>query len=331
MVRTSSAARRAPLTATQRRGLSIGCLGVAVSAVGAGPLTNWASSRSGWGSNGIQCGSSNVSCPSWSHGCVSATLGLKWACNVTSGWEGHPFTTCYTGAPHPPSSTKKNVLMIGDSVSNGYFLEGTPGHNVPDLIADVAQAQHAPWSPGSGGAGPTQHGVDCLDIYLRLATGDVAQWDLITFNFGLHNLANDTASLEMYTAQLTNITTRLLATNAKLVYILTTPMMPTCCLGGPLLPSGEGAPRPNCAANDTKNFYKCNDVVQELNDRAKAIMAPHNIPVVDVYSTVTGICGATYVNCSICRMTPCSFHYNPPGYDKISVPIATAIRASLKP
>jgi hypothetical protein len=31
---------------------------------------------------------------------------------------------------------------------------GTPGTNVPDLLADVALSQHAPFSPGSGGAGP---------------------------------------------------------------------------------------------------------------------------------------------------------------------------------
>jgi hypothetical protein len=288
-----------------------------------------ASASRGWDGGGFQCGTSNVTCPPWSFGCIPAKLGLKWMCNVSSTWEGHPYTACYPGAPHPPSPTKKNVLMIGDSVSNGYFLEGTPGQNVPDLIADVAQAQHAPWSPGSGGAGPTQHGVDCLDLYLELTTNAPAQWDVITFNFGLHNLANDTADLDMYTAQLTNITTRLLATKAKLVYILTTPMMPNCCEGGPLLPSGEGAPRPNCARNDTVNFYKCNDVVQELNTRAKAIMEPHNIPTVDVYATVTGICGPSYVNCTICRMTPCSFHYTPVGYDNISIPIAASIRKAL--
>jgi hypothetical protein len=94
--------------------------------------------------------------PARSFGCVPSGYGLKWACNVSSGWEGHPFTQCVTGAPHPLSTTRKNVLVIGDSVSNGYYLEADPGHNLPDLVADVADVQHAPWSPGSGGAGPTQ-------------------------------------------------------------------------------------------------------------------------------------------------------------------------------
>ncbi len=54
--------------------------------------------------------------------------------------------------------------MIGDSVSNGYFLEADDLHNVPELVADIAVAQHAPFSPGSGGAGPTSSGLDCLDV-----------------------------------------------------------------------------------------------------------------------------------------------------------------------
>jgi hypothetical protein len=91
-------------------------------------------------------------------------------------------------------------------------------------------------------------------------------------------------------------------------------MMPTCCNGGPLLPAGEGSPSPSCRANETKNFYPCNDVVQDLNVRAKSIMAQHDIPVVDVYSTVTSQCGEHYVNCTICRMEPCSYHYKPAGY-----------------
>ena len=64
--------------------------------------------------------------------------------------------------------------------NTGYFLEGTPGSNVPDLLGDIALVQHAPFSPGSGGAGPTFHGLDCLEVYLRLATGAPAQYECVT-------------------------------------------------------------------------------------------------------------------------------------------------------
>ena len=85
------------------------------------------------------------------------------------------------GSLNPKRTTLR--LIIGDSVSNGYFLEGTPGSNVPDLLSDVALTQHAPFSPGSGGAGPTSHGLACLEVYLQLATGAPAKYDAITFNF----------------------------------------------------------------------------------------------------------------------------------------------------
>ena len=58
-------------------------------------------------------------------------------------------------------------------------------------------------------------------------------------------------------------------------------------------------------------------------------MVRFRVQVVDTYSIVTAACGATYQNCSICRKTPCSYHYTPEGYELISRPIATAMRALL--
>eukprot|EP00658_Telonema_sp_P-2_P021523 TRINITY_DN18574_c0_g1_i1.p1 TRINITY_DN18574_c0_g1~~TRINITY_DN18574_c0_g1_i1.p1 ORF type:complete len:213 (+),score=35.10 TRINITY_DN18574_c0_g1_i1:282-920(+) len=206
---------------------------------------------------------------------------------------------------------------------------GDAGPCVPELLKDIAVVQHAPWSPGSGGAGNTQHGIDCLDTWLRLCDGTPAKYDLIAFNFGLHDLDNRTAAVNKYTSQLANLTDRLRATEAKLQYHLTTPMMPKCCDGAPLNPAGEGAPRPHCARNETQNLYNCNGVVSELNQRAVRIVHDRGIPVVDLYRAVTDVCGGTYVNCSICRKTPCSYHYTAEGYVMLAKPIAAAMRAAL--
>jgi len=116
-----------------------------------------------------------------------------------------------------------------------------------------------------------------------------------------------------------------LHTRAKLLYLMTTPMMPLCCKGSPLLPAGEGSPPPGCNASD-HDWYPCDGVVQRLNAAARTIMAARDVQVLDLHSVVTSICGATYVNCSICRMEPCSYHYNPGGYTRIAKPIADAIR-----
>ena len=62
------------------------------------------------------------------------------------------------------------------------------------------------------------------------------------------------------TKQLEAIADRLVKTKAKLLYLMTTPMMPECCAGAALLPSGEGAPVPKCTAGAAT--YRCDSVVR---------------------------------------------------------------------
>jgi hypothetical protein len=90
---------------------------------------------------------------------------------------------CKPGPGLAPSSTLKNVLIIGDSVSIGYTSLGTK--NVMKLLAPMAQVQHGPWDVSDGGAGDTATGVACLDRWLMTQTQQPVKWDLITFNFGL--------------------------------------------------------------------------------------------------------------------------------------------------
>lgn len=63
------------------------------------------------------------------------------------------------------STTKKNVLIIGDSLTIGY----TPP--VADELADIALVQHAPWDTSDGGAEETAYGVQCLDYWLHSPSG----------------------------------------------------------------------------------------------------------------------------------------------------------------
>jgi hypothetical protein len=75
------------------------------------------------------------------------------------------------GPPFPLSTTKKNVIIIGDSVSLGYT--GSLAKN----LSDIAIVQHAPWS-GDGGAEETAYGVQCLDFYLRSPSGEAYEPDV---------------------------------------------------------------------------------------------------------------------------------------------------------
>ena len=72
-----------------------------------------------------------------------------------------------------------------------------------------------------------------------------------------------------------------------------------------------------------------NHVVEQMNTIAQEVVAPHKIPIVDLYSVVTSICGAVYTHCSICRASPCSYHYNADGMGTQSQVLAMAIKDAL--
>ena len=126
----------------------------------------------------------------------------------------------------PPKENPKlpNVLLIGDSISIGYTLP------VRERLSQEANV----WRP-TANCGPTTRGVADLDAWL----GD-RHWDVIHFNFGLHDLRwmpvkkaaeSDEkveearqVSLKDYEANLRKIVTRLKKTGATLIWCETTPV-----------------------------------------------------------------------------------------------------------
>ena len=128
---------------------------------------------------------------------------------------------------------------------------------VASILKPKALVQHGPWDVSDGGAGDVATGVACLDRWLVTQTQETVKWDVITFNFGLHDLTNGSHCEGLYTDQLSNVTARLVALKTKLLYVTTTPFMPLRLQG--------------------------NTVVEDMNKIARDIMAPHNIPVVDLY------------------------------------------------
>lgn len=114
------------------------------------------------------------------------------------------------------------VLLIGDSISMGYTVK------VRELLAGKANV-HRPPENSSDSA----NGIKKLDPWL--GTG---KWDVIHFNFGLHDLkyvdANGTmvavergkplATPAQYEKNLREFTARLKKTGARLIFATTTPV-----------------------------------------------------------------------------------------------------------
>jgi len=122
-------------------------------------------------------------------------------------------------AASPPSP---RVLIIGDSISIGY----TP--HVRTLLTNRAVVVHNP-----GNAMHTRYGLARLEEWLG-----TDRWDVIHFNFGLHDLKYVTkegsnavvrgegyrqVDLPEYRANLEAIGRRLVATGARVIFATTTP------------------------------------------------------------------------------------------------------------
>jgi N-sulfoglucosamine sulfohydrolase len=116
-------------------------------------------------------------------------------------------------APIQDQSDLPRVLLIGDSISIGYTLP------VREMLKGRANVHRIPEN-----GGPSSKGIQKLDQWLGKE-----KWDLIHFNWGLHDLKfmeNDKrqVSLDDYERNLTEIVDRLKQTGASLIWASTTPV-----------------------------------------------------------------------------------------------------------
>lgn len=121
------------------------------------------------------------------------------------------------------------VLILGDSISIGYTV------NTRTALEGKANVHRA-----IGNCGPTHTGLTKLDGWLATGGAD-KKWDVIHFNWGLHDLKylgpkgenlqdpsdpknHQQVPPEEYRKNLTEIVARLKATGAKLIWRNTTPV-----------------------------------------------------------------------------------------------------------
>jgi lysophospholipase L1-like esterase len=170
------------------------------------------------------------------------------------------------------------VLLIGDSVSRGYTQP------TRKTLAGKANVHRAP-----ANCGPTASGLKNLDVWL----GE-GKWDVIHFNFGIHDRATPTAD---YVKRLEEIVTRLEKTGAKLIWASTTP-----------IPD-------NPAQKQTAQS------IVEKNALAAEVMKKHGIPTDDLFAAMTPRLKEF--------QPPLDVHYTSAGYDFLGVTVGEAILVRL--
>jgi lysophospholipase L1-like esterase len=118
------------------------------------------------------------------------------------------------------------------------------------------------------------------------------KWDIIHFNFGIHDRATKAAD---YEDRLEQIVTRLEKTGAKLIWATTTPIPPDTRDG----PAGTAA-------------------VLEKNEIAARIMRKHGIAIDDLFTFITPHVAQV--------QNPQDVHFNAEGYKLLGGQVADSIR-----
>ena len=171
------------------------------------------------------------------------------------------------------------ILLIGDSVSRGYT------QRTRKVLEGRANVHRAP-----ANCGPTASGVKNLDVWL----GE-GKWDVIHFNFGIHDRATPAAD---YVQRLEQIVNRLEKTGAKLIWASTTPI-----------------------PDDPAHKQTAASVV-EKNALAAEVMKKHGIPTDDLFTAITPHLAKL--------QNPNDVHFTGEGYDFLGAEVGAAILVRIK-
>jgi acyl-CoA thioesterase-1 len=190
-------------------------------------------------------------------------------------------------APVADAPGLPRVLLIGDSISMGYTLA------VRELLAGKANVHRPP-----ANCGPTIRGVEQIDAWL----GD-GRWDVIHFNFGLHDLkimdhGKQQVAPDQYEKNLRQLVQRMQKTKAKLIWCSTTPV-----------PESSSPPRHNA------------DVLA-YNTAAKKIMDEQGIAIDDLYAFALPQLAKIQL--------PNNVHFSPEGSQVLARQVAESIEKAIK-
>lgn len=179
--------------------------------------------------------------------------------------------------PEADNANLPRVMLIGDSISVGY----TDG--VREELAGKANVYRV-----QGNAGPSSSGVQQVDKWIASGTG---RWDVIHFNFGLHDVKRGTGgkdnraypttdgrqvSADDYERNLRQIVAKLKQTGATLIWCSTTPI-PQGKLDPPRQPGDELTYNQIARKVMIENGVVINDLHAAALSRMPGIQQPANV------------------------------------------------------
>ena len=175
------------------------------------------------------------------------------------------------------------VLLIGDSVSRGYTAA------VRKALAGKANVHRAP-----ANCGPTASGIKNIDAWLTDHPGG-AKWDVIHFNFGIHDRGTPVAD---YTGRLVQLVQRMKQTGATVIWASTTPIP-------------DNPEQKQAAAS-----------IVERNAAAAEVMQKRGVAIDDLFGFITPRLAEAQL--------PKDVHFNAQGYDLLGQKVAESVTDALK-
>ena len=179
--------------------------------------------------------------------------------------------------------TLPRVLLIGDSVSRGYTAA------VRKALAGKANVHRAP-----ANCGPTASGIKHIDAWLTDHPGG-GKWDVIHFNFGIHDRGSPVAD---YTARLEQLVQRMKQTDAKVIWASTTPIP-------------DNPEQKQTAAS-----------IVERNAAAAEVMQKHGVAIDDLFGFITPRLAE--------MQRPKDVHFKDEGYELLGQKVAESVTDALK-
>ena len=170
------------------------------------------------------------------------------------------------------------VLLIGDSVSRGYTQA------VRRELQGKVNVHRAPEN-----CGPVANGLRKLEVWLGQQ-----QWDVIHFNFGIHDRATPVAD---YAKRLEDLLERLEKTGAKIIWASTTPI------------PDDPAKKQSAAS------------ILERNQAAAALMEKRGHSIDDLFAQISPKLEKL--------QNPNDVHFNAAGYDFLGAQVAASLLAEL--